>query len=501
MTIPMRSSLLKRGLVVLLAWMTAACSALPLPGLPEPTSADYTPFPMRLPATVTPTLTGGPSRPASGTDSQQASPISPLTGVPAETLSPGETQTPPAAAVTASPTSASRQPSGSLLFISGQRLGRWDSQSGRSVFLAEDVAEYTLDMQGKFVVFLHASAENGENQFTLVLLDLQSEKTRVLLEKTPRIYNLTLSPDSNWVVYTTQEQGGVIYALSTAEDSSPVRVGACQQELDWECTGSVQWSADSRSLVWSDRQGVWITSPVEPDPVLVVSNTIEVTDPRGNINPVQVTFSELSWSPNGRFILARVSPLNSQVNWRAVIDTRRRMVAQVPGTYQFEDYPAALTWMPDGRLIAAYPVAEGDETPLVRIWRIVPTAVNMILEQVNYPLRIDNIPELQPGSDTTPTYIPDWPVLISDRLFGFGLLSTDSRIPPLLVTLDLEYGILQKFSGLPEDVREVYWSPRGGGALIVSEQDDYLFTPAFRDSFQDLNPIIGEEACCFQWLS
>src|SRR5690606_5459963 len=124
--------------------------------------------------------------------------------------------------------------------------------------------------------------------------------------------------------------------------ASTVEAGLCLPETAQDCA-SLIWSADSRELLWNDSRGIWVTQPPRGLARQVLENQISVTDPRGGKTDVQVSFNQLSWSPGGRFALAQVALIGSDVHWQAVLDTRMGRLIQVPDTYTLgEEQPASL---------------------------------------------------------------------------------------------------------------------------------------------------------------
>ena len=78
---------------------------------------------------------------------------------------------------------------------------------------------------------LRGVAANGNELFDLDLLDISSKQTRHLLEATPSIVNLSLSPDGGWLAFQ-QITGGnpAIFLLQLSESAVAVNLTECESQ-------------------------------------------------------------------------------------------------------------------------------------------------------------------------------------------------------------------------------------------------------------------------------
>jgi hypothetical protein len=393
--------------------------------------------------------------------------------------------------------------SSDLLFLSESRLGRWNDVSNELSLMAANVVSFSSSENGHSVVLQRSRglANQNGNLFNLDVIDLQTNHTQTILNDTQLIFFLAISPDDQWIVYTSQEQGGSIFLLSTDIGASPVKLGSCSQsDHSMNCNNGPVWASDSRGLAWSDNQGVWIYSMEDSQTSLAVPGKLEVSDPKGELSQVQVSFSRLSWSPQGRYLKAEVSPVGSDVHWLSVLDTRTGRVGEVPGTYTRAHITSELTWLSDGSLCQIRGSnRQQNQGPIATLWRVLPTRDDLLLELNSFNLRSDDFPsEVNNLPDTND--VPYWLESIDDRLVSFALFLPGQERPGVLFTMDLKYGAVQKINELPYSTQMILWAPDHAGTLVHSQQGEILFVPRDGSKPKNLTPSLGSDAKEFRWL-
>lgn len=485
-------------MALLIAWLLAACGpvrlpdflplelpgASPTPGTPavqaRSTRPPDTP-PATLPALVTPTLrTVMPGRRVT------------LTPVPGSTgQAPGPSPTSPP------------QTAAEVLYLADfeGRLAGWNPGNDAMRLLAYRVHSYMPAPNGGQVAVLRTSGvDPGQgDRYDLVMLDPRTLRTTVLLERTPLVYNLAISPRGDWLAYTSLEFGGSIYLAPTSGESRPRRVAECDREPERICASLPVWSADGARLAWSDAQGLWLISPGEDEPILGLSSTLRVTDPGGGTSEVHVRFGDLSWSPQGRYLLSRVSPTGSQVSWLGLLDIRLQRQAEIPGTYELEEESARAAWLSDGRLLVGYSGVAGDEPPAVAIWRVVPTRDDLLLQDLRMAIPDRLLP--RPGRELPQPvrYQVDWLNPNQELRPAFAVRIPGSEASPTVLSLDLRYHTLEKVNELPYDVLEILWSPVTEGGIVLGSHEQILYLPEWGAPLMDLRPVLGDEARSFSW--
>jgi WD40-like Beta Propeller Repeat len=393
--------------------------------------------------------------------------------------------------------------SSDLLFLSEHRLGRWNDVSDELSLLAANVISFDSSANGHKIALLRSRglANQNGNSFNLDVMDLEINQTHTILPDTQQIYMLDISPDGQWVAYTSQEQGGSIFLLSTEQGASPKKLGNCSQsDHTMNCDNGPLWSMDSRSLAWSDEQGVWVYTFENDETVLAIPGKLEVSDPKGELSRVQVSFSQMRWSPQGRYLIAMVSPNGSEVHWQAVLDTRTGRAGEVPETYTQELTSSVLTWLPDGNLCQIRSSDhQQNQGPEARLWRVLPTRDNLLLELNSFALQSNDFPSEAnhlPGLND----VPAWLESIDDRLVSFALFLPDQARPGVLFTMELNYGAVAKINELPDDTQMVLWAPDHVGTLVHGQQGNILFIPRDRSEPKNLTSSLGSDAKDFRWL-
>lgn len=464
---------------------------------PSPTSQPTT---QRTPvrAVTSPTLT---ALPASATPQKTRAAIETTTAsgdAPATTgATPPTPVVQPAAAASPTP-----QPVANLLYLSGETLLRWDPLTNRATRLAQGVTQYE-PVGSKQVLLLRSQpvVANGAALFEVSLLDLATRQIAPLLPETPRLHNLAISPNGEWLAYTSLKDGGAVNLLPLTPGEAapePHNLGLCLQERPADCTG-LAWSGDSRLLLWSDTRGVWLANLEEGTASLATTDRLEVTDPRGGKANIRVSFRDLVWSPAGRFALATVATGSAGVHWQAIVDTRTGRVIEAPGSFGYAQTGARAMWLQSGNLFISEPGLSPDLPPRFSTWQVVATRNELLLIDKSFELRSPDFPAPAPSEAILSGYLPAWHAQTGTRLVSFAISLPGSQAAPALFRIDLKHGLLEKLFELPFSPVAVLWSPEGA-ALTLGEQNQVLY--AAPDAILlDLRPVLGSEAGTFTWLA
>lgn len=486
-----------------------------------------------------------------------------LTPSPLADRGPGELSTAPAAALapppaypTALPPRSPSVPVSDLLYLSQERLLRWRPPALIPQLLAEGVQTFSLTPDGRLVALLRPRrlSANGQPRFDLDLLDLQTLQTASLLKESPPLLQIHLSPDGNWLAYQVDVEEGPIYALPIgdlrqaiaaaptptpqqagatgapltlqetlggspveAAPRPPLRLGACSLQpacdsLDWApvAPGGLIGApaAAGAALIWSDPRGIWLASPAQASgqPRLIQPAEISVADPKGQKSQMQVRFSQAVWSPQGRFILARVQPLNSPIAWYSLVDTLSGRRADIQDSYSQTANQAQARWLPSGDLLVTHASDPARQvSPFVRLILVRPTSPDLLVAGKSFDLYSDALPFSASARKIIPVHEVNW---AGDPLAGRLPLSIDlvgMDAAPVLFLLDLQVGKLNKLADLPANIAAVYWSPDGSGGLILVTGNGPtglrpLFIALDGSGFYDLEAVLGPNPHEFHWL-
>jgi WD40 repeat protein len=399
-----------------------------------------------------------------------------------------------------------------LLFLSQGKLSRWDHVTDYIGVLAEEVVDYSVSADGKAIAMLRAKnfTANGVEQFKLDLLDFETKQITTLLDHTPRLYKMSISPDARWTVFSYQEKPGTIYALQTdratklttseQSDRSPVEMGPCKTTDDTTCLG-MTWSPDSQALMWGDSFGIWISTLATRKPLLIQSNDVTISDPQNVTNQIEVTFLSLDWSPAGRFAMLTVAPTSSHVSWQAVLDTLTGRLVQVPDSYKIDARESSVTWMENGDLLVLHASNPTEQRPpFVNIYQVLPTSNELLVSIIDFELQGIELPIKSPSIKIPSILYLSWPNLLDPRTLILGSTTTGISYNPALLSIDLEFKKFDRLLELPEDISEILWSPDGQNALILGSNNQIQFLTLPGGSLRDLSAVLSEHAHDFFWL-
>jgi len=391
--------------------------------------------------------------------------------------------------------------SSELLFLSDNNLFIWDHINNSVELLNEHIFEYDVDAKGNKLVLLKSQnmVANGVELYDLIIQDLETSDQVIILDDTPRLYNLSISPNSEWITYNPNQNGGRIIGRNTIGDQV-IELGFCHQPLNSTCQPLV-WSDDSTEMLWGDQRGMWYMNLDWESPRLITNNRVEVIDPDGNVSEISVTFENFSWSPLGRYALCTIVPSTTATRWYAVVDTRRNRVTEIRDSFQTGTKTKNVSWLLDGSFVVGYNTQLNDnQVLLLDIYRVVPTEGNLLQLINSYPLQKRIMPTPITNNNQEWGYLFDWPEQVLDNQLTFGMLLSDPNTPPILYKYIFDKNYLEIINHIPSYTRMVYWAPDSSGALIVGVNNEIFFSYNTRGTLIDLHQIFGTSAVEFSWL-
>ena len=461
----------------------------------------------QTPSNVSPTVT-----PTRGESTQEIT----------EIVSPTPTESPPQISTAAAPViNLKDQIFSDLIFLSNGALVLWDSEDGVIKPIVQvppidnaakatiekglppgSILEYSADRRFRFIALFRSKgiAANGVELFDLALLDVEKGSFRLLIEEMPRIFQLSLSPDGQWIAYSTDEKTGRIYALGTDGIGKPIEIGSYTVDEDWEY-GQILWAPDGRRLLWSDASGIWITNPDEPDAKQILTDVIEIKDLQGEKSSVRVMYPSLTWSPLGRFILAQVQPYQSTVKWQGIIDTRLGQISEVPGTYEYQSPAANARLGQNGDLLVSSGFdPEESHFPSLGIFRIVPTRDDMVIPKEEYLFHQEEFVSITGDFNYNNQFFLDVPTQIDKWKYSFIINPAEKARPPLLFLFDKKSGSLSVVSEVPIDTISIDWSPSGEASILQGQHGSVLLILAEERQVIDVGAAWEMDSCCVDWM-
>jgi hypothetical protein len=389
-----------------------------------------------------------------------------------------------------------------LLFIAGGDLMRWDYVTGFSGSLVTNVAEFSASANGKRVAVLRTKqvAANGIELFDLSLLDFDTMQVSTLLEETPRLDHLAISPDGAYISYTIDQKSGLIYALPTDDPSRPIELGKCHFDKGTACQ-DFSWSPDSEQFLWSDAQGVWVSTPGWTAPNLVHSGKLEVSDPQGKISVIDVQLLALKWSPVGRYVLATVTPTASGVNWHAILDTLTGRLVEVPDSFETQVASANASWSPSGDLLTAQVTSSLEtDSPAIDVWHVLATHDGLLIQSQTIVLYLENFTFAVRQNETDAAPCLNWLAAHEMDTLMLGATRSEANNFSTLFQLNLVDGTLDELIDVPFQASDVLWAPDGAGALIIDTAGKVYFAHSSSGNLYNLSPVFGQDADHFIWL-
>jgi Tol biopolymer transport system component len=410
---------------------------------------------------------------------------------------PDRTATPPA--VSDIP-SADPMKTSDLLFLAGPRLMRWDHVTNFTSALAENVIEFSTSAPAKRSPCRSQKfSANGVQLYNLDILDLKEKQIHTLFENSPPLFQISLSPDGSKIAYLPQDRIGQVSVRSALQPSEPVIMGECRPANDFHCK-SLLWSPDSRSIAWSDQEGIWWSSIRDNEPKLVIPNQVDIMDPENIQQRIGVSFGSLQWSPVGRFILAQVIPSQEGVRWFGIIDTLDGRLVNIPDSSEFAR--PCLEHSGSRMETCLSPRREFAEmtVPTARMWQIVPTRNDLLVLADNIELQAGSLPSAAASSSYENDYCINWLNKVGDSTYNAIIEAAGVNSNPRLYRLDIKEGSLQDLQGLPQNTGKLIWSPDGFGALVMTQDGQIFFIYTGSGKTIALSDVLGAEVEGFYWL-
>jgi hypothetical protein len=391
-----------------------------------------------------------------------------------------------------------------LIFQSKTDLIRWQPDSTEAQRISEQAIRYAASRDGSQIAVLQNRqiTANAEQLFDLVIFHSWAGDPVTILPSTPKLDLLTVSPDGRWVNFLDPDQPDRILQSTTRQAVDPTYIGDCQRVSPEHCTVLI-WSSDSRDLMWSDRQGLWVSHESQ-QASLVAAPVVETIDPQGEKSVIQVAFVPIRWSPAGRFALIDVIPSTSAVHWLAIVDTRSGQIVEVPGTFSHrseEVVPYAVNWLSDGQLsVVARDSDQGQRFPVISIYKTMPTHDEMLVFQKDYPTFADS-QLLQPSEHPGITYSPAWLSQTESQQISFGLIPSDLLLPVILINVDLKTGQVAFIRTYQNDLRDIRWSASRADAVLIGKHGQVFLSLADGSPVIDMRAIFDATEQDFTWLS
>lgn len=410
-----------------------------------------------------------------------------------------------------------------LIYINGGRLMRWDHQKKIAIDLMEGldttigagdsqliqarglrVDKFVMDsLQQRIALSISTGiVANGVELYDLAIYDFDENKLIRLVEQTHRIMQLQISDDGRWVAYIPESQYPKLQIISADSAKNIILTSDCARS-GGDQSAWLAWAKDSRKITWTDQNGLWQYEIGGDAPDLVLSNQIELTDQSGQLMQIRVNYTDLSWSPHGRYLTAKLQLVNSDVYWLTLIDTRLKQFIEIPDTYQtIEKSPARrIAWLSDGRLMVVIPDEPTHSSPHINIYNILPASENYLV----FDQRVDlTSPVLRDRGALTSANsslsIQDVQP-INDRWVSFVSSIPGMASQPHLFLLDLKYQMVYQLGETPQDIHKIIWSANSKGVLILGSYGSILYQSRDGSQFQDLLPIVGDAQTQITWLN
>ncbi len=421
-----------------------------------------------------------------------------------------------------------------LLFVSSGKLMRWNRSASSIETLATDVTTFSASADGHRAE-LRRRISSTEEEIAWLDLRTRQETTLAHVQRTePYAYYgevrlSSISPDGRWVAYLARGSQpsvdgtpsptiapilshsdgprnlfGMIYAVRLDKPNERIEVGfaaAEQLPLGSGSFGTLLWSPDSRSIVWSDARGVWLAALGQPARLLI-NHKFGYDGPVGSWGP-------LAWSPSGRYLLSRIQYYEGAA--LGVLDTQTGGAQDIPDTILYLSYAEA-TWLQDERLFVVRGISSNE------IWSAVPATADFWRLESTGPFTLTREISFRLASILENVAIA--PKQLADGSLVFALTNSNpyNYLGRGLFTLNLERRDPNRLTDLPPPPErpfgypQVVWLPDGSGAIVHHRHfthDEYgrvqrmfshaYYAPTDSSVIYDLNPVIGGDTCCFMW--
>jgi hypothetical protein len=400
-----------------------------------------------------------------------------------------------------------------LQFIRGNRVMVWNHVTGQiEVKLdmnqwRDGVVEPKLTNRDHKIIRISGAGQSesnyGSGSVDIELIDTITGEIQLLehfelVSGKNMVGDFSVSPMLNWITYKTGDlsQGSesppdkmVLHAINLESPYQKIKVS------DYFYTRSAVssiWSPYEGIFLWEDARGIWISDLSQQSTHLLIA---QEAGTGGSVSPLS------TWSPSGRFLLTDVLGA-IEGSSMAVLDIQTGRVADIIDTFEYAVPGATPGWITDDQLFVVYPGDwfEGKHPLMGRIWSLNTEGELKLSLEVEFP--IENIDV---------RFIPYAPTQLGDGRLAFAIdANASSEMPTIpenrwdsgLYTVSFEDLKPQRVNVLPKGGTQIInWLPDGSGALVRNwTNGSYIYVPFDGSPLWDLTHLLGEEACCFEWL-
>ncbi|HWQ84142.1 MAG TPA: hypothetical protein VN363_06215, partial [Anaerolineales bacterium] len=386
-----------------------------------------------------------------------------------------------------------------LIYLSNNRLMRWDHSRQRQEALINQVIIYTLSPDGSQIALLRAQgiSANGVEMFDLERMNLETREIQILVDDIHEVGALSLSADLKWLAYSIPGDDYTIHLVTNTNEPARQTIASCQPSHPTHCT-NLTWSAESDALAWSDREGLWLYTFGGNGSRLILPAEASIPDPRGNTTRVAVRYQSLSWSPFGRYILCEVVVPSSDVRWWGVADTTLENLALLPDSFTTQPPRISAIWAQDGRLFVTRPshFVENQRAE-IELWNVFPTRSDLFLLDQQFTLPPVEIYTSE-QTVSLPDYSLEYPYQVNDYTYHLAAYTTGGTVLSTLLRFDLRFGSLEKTNDLRVVEGNLHWAPDGTSILIGDFEPEWI--AAGSPTLYDLQAALGVQSCCFSWI-
>jgi len=503
-----------------------ACTTIPSPELTPPFIPTVTRAVVLLPSTPTPHATKAihpypvlatampvyPTTLVTGMYTSYPPPFTPNPLTPIETIVPYISSTPQPPTLTPTeiirptiippilPVSDGNLPqlTHDLIYSSGAGLMLWSHETGNveTLIEAHDIAvgyirEIVVSADGQQAALLHNKADQVDG---LSILDLKTRKITPLVEIEMEGYGLfavNFSPDGKWVSYLLGDNRVGTINVSRVDKANIAELGYCGRGTSLLPSGECYtylWSPGSRSILWSDTQGVWLADIGQPAKLIMEQGT----------DVGEKIYFPKAWSPSGQFILSNNGFVDSDVGCYGIIHAQTGgMDESLQACNSISSPGTDVIWLRNDRLFVTRPGrSEDDRLPTLEIWSVSPDSDKLLTPEKTFSINID------PQKNW-----PANPIQLQGGRIAFFVLNEDNADYQTrgvyLTTSNLETPI--KVNCVPPLMpdyfyAEVLWVPDGSGAIYHDwETGMLLYIPTNDNMLFDLRPFLGDHATNFIW--
>jgi hypothetical protein len=380
--------------------------------------------------------------------------------------------------------------------MTGNFLKRWVHDSNQiETLLAEPIWPYYSLDAARQTILVARDLPVEPPAAELFLIEPSAGISRTLLSPISGLLDFALSPDGQVVAYTTGEVGatsGSVHLL--AMDGRQQTVVSCQliyaqDHGDFVHTshvgcGTLRWSPDSQTVLWSDVAGVW-EGGWRTEPRLLIANEWFADDAPRIYVPTQ------DWSLDGRYQL--VIAHRGKGYSRRVYDRQTGTLIEVPHSITGLGETAYWRWTQDNRLFTVRPPAYfDDETEnIAEIWHV--EADELLLDESLVIL------SKEVGQ-------PQRPIQLADGRFAFAFVSNDPLNPEWrgLYIISAMSEPPFKMNGLPPSRlfdHQLTWLPDGSAAIYHNLATNQILYVAMDGSpLIDVTAAFGPEVTGVTWL-